>query len=72
MSTDSLAAAKIRLMANACITRFDRGERPIEDVIHSYNMQVDNEQLVREQIVEKRPDISFTETLGTEQSGSGH
>jgi hypothetical protein len=71
MAVDSLTAAKIRLMANACITRFDRGERPIEDVIASYSMQADNEKLVREQIMERRPDIPFIDNVTMEQTPSG-
>jgi hypothetical protein len=67
---DSLTAAKIRLMANACITRYDREEGPIESIIASYNMQPDNEILVKEQIIDKRSDIPFTEHILSEQSSS--
>lgn len=70
MTMDSLTAAKIRLMANACITRYDREEGPIEDIIASYNMQADNEILVKAQIMEKRSDIHFVENDSTEQASS--
>jgi hypothetical protein len=67
---DSLTAAKIRLMANACITRYDREEGPIEGIIASYNMQSDNEILVKDQIIEKRSEIHFPENDSTEQASS--
>lgn len=70
MTMNSLTAAKIRLMANACITRFDREEGPIEGIIASYNMQPDNEILVKAQIIEKRSDIPFAENNTTEQAAS--
>lgn len=70
MTMDSLTAAKIRLMANACITRYDREEGPIEDIIASYNMRVDNDILVKAQIIEKRSDIPFAENNTTEQAVS--
>ncbi|HBS45989.1 MAG TPA: hypothetical protein DEA91_18710 [Paenibacillus sp.] len=70
MTMDSLTAAKIRLMANACITRFDREEGPIEDIIASYNMQADNEILIKSQIIEKRSDIPFAEHNSSEQSSA--
>ncbi|MCL6456724.1 MAG: hypothetical protein K6T85_01835 [Gorillibacterium sp.] len=57
MAIDALKAAKIRLMANACMTRYDRGEGSIEEFVSSYNMQPDNETLVLAQIVSKRPNI---------------
>jgi hypothetical protein len=70
MTMDSLTAAKIRLMANACITRYDREEGRIEDIIASYNMQPDNVILVRVQIIEKRSDIHFAENNSTESAAS--
>ncbi|WP_339798830.1 hypothetical protein MKY19_27080 [Paenibacillus sp. FSL R5-0744] len=70
MTMDSLTAAKIRLMTNACITRYDRKEGPIEDIISSYNMQPDNEILVKDQIIQKRSDIHFAENDLTEQASS--
>ncbi|MBY3625133.1 hypothetical protein HGO21_37260 [Acinetobacter sp. CUI P1] len=70
MTMDSLTAAKIRLMANACITRYDREEGPIEDIIASYIMQPDNKFLVKAQIMEKRSDIPFAESNTTEQAAS--
>ncbi|WP_419885315.1 hypothetical protein [Paenibacillus sp. B-A-8] len=70
MTMNSLTAAKIRLMANACITRYDREEGPIEDIISSYNMQPDNEILVKVQIIDKRSDIPFVEHNSSEQSSA--
>lgn len=70
MTMNSLTAAKIRLMANACITRFEREEGPIENIISSYNMQPDIENLVKDQILEKRSDIHFAENDSTEQASS--
>lgn len=68
MTMDSLTAAKMRLMTNACITRYDREEGPIEDIIASYNMRADNVILVKVQIIEKRSDIPFAEDNSTEQT----
>lgn len=70
MTMNSLTAAKIRLMANACITRYDREKGPIEDIISSYNMQLENEILVKVQIIEKRSDILFVELNSSEQSSA--
>lgn len=70
MTMDTLTAAKIRLMANACITRYDRGEGTIDDIISSYNMQPDHEILVKAQITEKRPDLSFAENYSAQQTAS--
>lgn len=70
MTMDTLTAAKIRLMANACITRYDRGEGTINDILSSYNIQPNHEILVKAQITEKRPDLSFIENYSAEQAAS--
>ncbi|TMV49348.1 hypothetical protein FE783_12595 [Paenibacillus mesophilus] len=48
---------KIRIIANACITRYDMGEREITDIVNSYNMATDDRNLVLAEIYAKRPDI---------------
>lgn len=70
MTMDTLTAAKIRLMANACITRYDRGEGTIDDILSSYNIQPNHEILVKAQITEKRPDLSFVENYLAQQTAS--
>jgi len=41
---------KIRIIANACITRYDNGEREITDIVDSYNMAADDRELVLAEI----------------------
>ncbi|MCQ4363024.1 hypothetical protein KQR54_18165 [Mycobacterium gordonae] len=48
---------KIRIIANACITRYNGGERAITDIVTSYNMAQDDADLVLAEIYAKRPDI---------------
>lgn len=48
---------KIRIIANACITRYDGGEREMIDIINSYNMAEADANLVKAEIAAKRPDI---------------
>ncbi|WP_217597179.1 hypothetical protein [Cohnella sp. GbtcB17] len=49
---------KIRIIANACITRYNGGEREITDVVDSYNLAADDRELVLAEIYAKRPDIA--------------
>lgn len=50
---------KIRIIANACITRYDGGEREITDIIASYSLLPEDAEAVKAEIVAKRPDIAF-------------
>lgn len=53
---------KIRILANACITRYDRGERTMNDIIDSYsNATEEDKNLVKAEIISKRPEINFDE-----------
>lgn len=52
---------KVRVFANACITRHDRGEKDIEKVISSYNIDEANANLIRAEIMTKRPEIKWGE-----------
>ena len=54
----ALAAYKVRIMANACITRFDGGERTMNDILTRYNLPAEDATLVKAEIIAKRPDIS--------------
>ena len=54
----ALAAYKVRIMANACITRYDGGEREMIDILMSYNMPAEDNTLIKAEIISKRPDIS--------------
>lgn len=49
---------KIRIIANACITRYNGGEREITDIVDSYNMAQEDADLVLAEIYTKRPDIA--------------
>jgi len=56
----SMSVHKIRIIANACITRFDGGERTIEDIINSYTALNDEDKtLVIAEIASKRLDIEI-------------
>ena len=53
---------KIRILANACITRYDRGERTMSDIIDSYaGATEEDKNLVKAEIISKRPNINFDE-----------
>lgn len=52
---------KIRIIANACITRYNGGEREITDIVDSYNMSAEDRDLVLAEIYTKRPDIAPVE-----------
>lgn len=51
---------QIRVIANACITRYERGETDIVDVVNSYNLTDENINLVLAQIYAFRSDIEQT------------
>lgn len=48
---------KIRIIANACITRYDKGEGTIDDIIDSYFLSPSDREMVVHQIKLFRPDI---------------
>ncbi|WP_440706237.1 hypothetical protein [Heyndrickxia oleronia] len=56
-----LADYKIRVIARACVTRYERGEDNIVDIVESYNMGEENEVLVYAYIFVIRPDIEQKE-----------
>jgi hypothetical protein len=55
----AMAAYKVRIIANACITRYDGGEREMIDIVNSYNLTTEDANLVKAEIVVKRPDIDL-------------
>lgn len=55
----ALAAYKVRIMANACITRYESGEREMVDIVASYNLLEVDSNLVKAEIIAKRPEISL-------------
>ena len=57
----SMSMYKIRIIANACITRFTRGERTMNEIIDSYNPTEENRTLIVAEIISKKSDISFDE-----------
>lgn len=54
---------KIRIIANACITRYDRGERTMNNIVSSYNLTEEDKSLVIAEITAKRVDIDFEATI---------
>lgn len=55
----AMAMFKIRILANACITRHERGERTMNDIIDSYVITAEDRELVVAEIVSKKPDLVF-------------
>lgn len=55
-----LADYKVRILANACITRYDRGETDIVAVVDTYNLTQEDKDLVFARIYSLRPDIEVT------------
>jgi len=56
-----LADFKIRIIANACITRYTRGETDIQAVLNSYNLSEENEDLVKVEIMSNGTNIEWVE-----------
>lgn len=56
----AMAAYKIRIIANACLTRYDAGDGEIEGIVDSYNLSTEDRQLVLAQVYSKRPEIGST------------
>ncbi|MEK0312488.1 hypothetical protein [Cohnella sp. 56] len=57
----AMAMYKTCVIANACITRYNGGEREIEDIVGSYNLSAEDRDLVEAEIYAKRPDIKIGE-----------
>jgi len=55
---------KVRVFANACITRYERGEEDIQKVLDSYNLDEANANLIKAEIMSKRPNIQWIEKAG--------
>jgi len=49
---------QIRIIASACITRYNGGEREITGIVDSYGMAQEDRELVLAEICAKRPDIA--------------
>lgn len=54
----ALALYKIRIISNACITRYNSGEREVTDIVDSYSLAPEDRELVLTEIYIKRPDIA--------------
>lgn len=53
-----LSMAMIRICANACITRYERGEGTIEEILGSYTLDDQNRSLVKAEIYVRRPELA--------------
>ncbi|MNM99194.1 hypothetical protein D3C81_1117450 [compost metagenome] len=53
----AMASYKVRIIANACLTRYDSGETPVESVVGSYSLPEEDAALVLAQIYVKRPEL---------------
>lgn len=56
----AMAQYKIRIIANACLTKYDAGEGNIESIVDSYNLATDDRTLVLAEIYAKRPELTPT------------
>lgn len=52
-----LAMYKIRIIARACITRYDTGEGSIAEIVASYKLAPEDTEAVLAYIYAERPDI---------------
>ncbi|MGE6227639.1 hypothetical protein [Paenibacillus chitinolyticus] len=53
----ALADYKIRILGNACITRYTKGEGDITVIVDSYNPSADDKELILDYIYIKRPEL---------------
>jgi len=49
---------QIRIIANACITRYNSDEGDIDSIVNSYNLAKADKELVLAEVYTKRPDIT--------------
>lgn len=62
----ALKAAAVRVIASACLTRYDAGEREITDIVNSYTaLSEEDRNAVLAQIYTKRPELAPQETTET-------
>ncbi|GIO13043.1 hypothetical protein J19TS2_25980 [Cohnella xylanilytica] len=52
-----MATYKVRILARAAIIRYSGGERDINEILDSYNLNVKDRALVEEQIKASNPEI---------------
>jgi hypothetical protein len=55
-----MASYKIRIIARACITRYDAGEGTMQEIMDSYGLASKDRDPVLTQIAAWRPDIELT------------
>lgn len=58
-----MADYKIRVISNACITRYDRGENEMNEILDSYNLDSTDREAVLAYVYAKRPDIETIPVL---------
>lgn len=58
----SLAPFQIRVLAGACIAKYDKGERSMNDIIVYYDQTPENNELIKAEILVRRPDMNFEST----------
>jgi hypothetical protein len=54
----AMAQHKIRIIGNACITRYDNDEGEMSTIIDSYNLLQGDRNMVVAYLISRRPDIS--------------
>ncbi|GAB6988051.1 hypothetical protein [Paenibacillus pini] len=55
----ALEPFEMRIMVNACITRYEIDEVPMNTIINSYNITKDDANLIRSEILERKGEIIF-------------
>lgn len=53
-----LTPLKVKIVAQACIIRYDRGEGEMSPIVASYGFDADNTALINDYIVSVRSDIA--------------
>ncbi|MGO4347522.1 hypothetical protein AB4Z45_18705 [Paenibacillus sp. MCAF9] len=53
----AMSSYKIRIIANACITRYDSAEGTMIDIITNYNLAKEDRVLVISEVIAKLPNI---------------
>ncbi|MDH2334297.1 hypothetical protein [Paenibacillus polymyxa] len=54
----AMSMPRVRICANACITRLERGEPDVIVILDSYPLAEDDRNLVLAEIYSKRPDLA--------------
>ncbi|MGF7050424.1 hypothetical protein J2T13_004962 [Paenibacillus sp. DS2015] len=57
-----LQGYKVRIIANACITRYENGERAMDSIVGYYNQTEEITKSIKEEILIRVPTMDFEAT----------